>query len=89
MKNAEADDPMELVGVELPVGSEEGMREMAQTFAEEFVRSGFAEGEILALFQNPFYRGPHLVWLKKGEAYVRAVIGEALRIWRPERRDAS
>lgn len=79
------EDPMELVGVELPTGSEEGVREMALTFAEEFIRSGFSEDRVRAMFQNPFYQGPYLVWKAKGDAYVSAVIEEAQKMWCPSR----
>ena len=77
------EDPMELVGVELPAGSEEGLREMALTFAEEFIRSGFSEEQILGLFKSPFYQGPYLAWRAKGEAYVNGIIQEARQMWRP------
>ncbi|MBI2167043.1 MAG: hypothetical protein HYU34_02225 [Candidatus Omnitrophica bacterium] len=77
------EDPMELVGVELPAGSEEGLREMALTFAEEFIRSGFSEDRVLAMFKNPFYQGPYLVWQAKGEVYVNQMIQQAKQMWRP------
>lgn len=84
-KELDPEDPMELVGVELAVGSEENLHEMALTFAEEFIRGGLGEEEVLALFQNPFYQGPHLVWKAKGREYVRQAIQEAARLWRPLR----
>ncbi|MBI4042918.1 MAG: hypothetical protein HY391_05525 [Deltaproteobacteria bacterium] len=79
------EDPLEWVGVEVPVESDENLHEMALTFAEEFLRGGFSEDELLAMFKNPFYVGPHLVWRKKNEAYVRAVIEEAKGMWMPMR----
>ena len=36
-----------------------------------------------AIFRNPHYRGPYLVWRQKGDAYVDAVIQEVRQIWRP------
>ena len=75
-KEPEPDDPFELRGVVLPAGDENSIREMALCFVEEFLRSGWSDEEILRMFRNPVYRGPHLVWREKGSAYVDAVLQE-------------
>lgn len=82
-KEYEAGDPLEMVGVEIPGQSEAQLRDMALCFAEEFVREGWSQDEILKMFQNPFYQGPHLAWKQKGDAFVAGVIEEAAKIWQP------
>ena len=79
-KPVENDDPMELVGVELPAG-EEAMRDMAYVFAEEFARIGHDEAWLLRVFRNPFYTGPHRAFLALGEPAVREIITECVRAW--------
>ena len=82
-KESEPDDPIEMIGMELPNQTEEQLRDMALCFAEEFVREGGKEEELMKLFKNSFYHGPHLVWKQKGDDFVRSVILEALKMWRP------
>ncbi|OGW86296.1 MAG: hypothetical protein A3C35_01810 [Omnitrophica bacterium RIFCSPHIGHO2_02_FULL_46_11] len=78
------EDPMEMVGIELPGQSEAQLRDMTLSFAEEFVREGYDEEKLMSMFQNPFYQGPYLAWKQKGDDYVRAIIQEAIRMWRPQ-----
>lgn len=85
-KESEPDDPIEMIGVELPNQTEEQLRDMALCFAEEFVREGWREEQLMKLFKDPFYHGPHLVWKQKGDDFVRSVISEALKMWRPNAR---
>ena len=80
------EDPMEMVGIELPGQSEAQLRDMTLCFAEEFVREGYDEEKLMSMFQSPFYQGPYLAWKQKGDEYVRAIIQEAIRMWRPEGR---
>ena len=75
-KPVEPDDPMELTGVVLPAPDETSLREMAICFVEEFLRDGWSDDQLRAMFKNPFYRGPYHVWRQKGDAYVEAVIRE-------------
>ncbi len=71
----DVEDPLELVGCE--VALEEGhLTEMAECFIEEFFRMGYEADSLLALFRNPFYRGPHSVYLARGDGYVKELIGE-------------
>ncbi len=74
------DDPLELVGVEVPA-DDGALDEMARTFVEEYLREGWDERRLLALFRNPFYRAPHLIYRARGEAYVRALVTEVLSRW--------
>ena len=80
---SEPDDPVEMVGMELPNQTEEQLRDMALCFAEEFARLGWDEEQLMKLFKNSFYLGPYLVWKQKGDDFVRSVIHEALNMWRP------
>lgn len=83
-KEYEEDDPVEMIGVQLPNQSEEQLRDMALCFAEEFVREGWDEEQLLKMFQNPLYQGPHLAWKQKGDDFVKSVIDEAIAMWRPQ-----
>jgi len=74
-------DPLTLRGVEVP--AEEGdVLAMARGFAEEFAACGWDEPKLLAMFQSPFYLGPHLAMEQLGEARVREIVAEAVRPWR-------
>ncbi len=80
-KPVEGDDPMELIGVELPADAE-AMRDMAYVFAEEFARIGHDETWLLRVFRNPFYAGPHRAYRALGEPAVREIITDCVRAWR-------
>ena len=80
-KECEPDDPIEMVGMEIPGQSEEALRDMALCFAEEFAREGWSEEKLLAMFKNPFYAGPYLAWKQKGDEFVKSVIREAVNMW--------
>ena len=70
------DDPFAFVGVEVePEEGRDHLREMAVAFIDEFRRMGWDDERVLALFRNPFYRGPHSVLTARGEAYVRSLLG--------------
>ena len=83
-KEYEEDDPVEMIGVQLPNQSEEQLRDMALCFAEEFVREGWDEEQLFKMFQNPLYQGPYLAWKQKGDDFVKSVIDEAIGMWRPQ-----
>ena len=59
LKEAEPDDPMALVGVPVPV-DEGTFDEMARCFVEEYVRDGWSDARLLALFRSPHYAGLHV-----------------------------
>jgi len=75
MKGYQEDDPFAFVPVaaEAEAGRDH-LREMALAFIVEFRRMGWGDARILALFRNPFYRGPHAVYAARGEAYLRALM---------------
>ena len=75
MKGYQEDDPFAFVPVaaEAEAGRDH-LREMALAFIVEFRRMGWDDARILALFRNPFYRGPHAVYAARGEGYLRALM---------------
>ncbi len=83
MRETDPQDPMELVGVRLPVADPSALESMAECFAEEFIRLGHSEQEVLALFEDPFYAGPHRAYRRLGEARIREMITHYGRIFRP------
>jgi len=79
-KKAEASDPLELVGVELPA-DEASHRELVSVFADEFARLGFDEAKIMSLFLSPFYSGPHRAYKVLGNEAVRALVTDQVEFW--------
>lgn len=74
------EDPFALVGVEMPGATgEDQIKLMARCFAEEFLRIGWDRGRVAALFADPFYRGPHLLYRLRGSVGVEALLTECLR----------
>jgi hypothetical protein len=73
-------DPMEFTAVTL-LTDEDTMTPMGEAFTEEFMRMGYNAKQILALFQNEFYTGPHMVWKAKGEEFVRKLIADTFAKW--------
>jgi hypothetical protein len=71
MKQAEPQDPMELVGVAFPGGS---MDAMAACLVEEYLMLGFSDEQLLALFRRPCFGATHGIFRARGEDYVRALI---------------
>lgn len=81
-KEAEPDDPLMLVGVAVPV-DEATFDEMARCLVDEYVRDGWTDDRLLALFRSPFYAGLHVIWRRRGEHWVRDLIAETRRLRRP------
>ena len=79
-KDAEPDDPLELVGVPVPVDAAT-FDEMARCFVEEYVRGGWSDERLLPLFRSPFYAGLHVIWRLRGEAWVRDEIATTRLRW--------
>jgi hypothetical protein len=72
-KEFESEDPMQLVGTLMECDEEE-IEEMGLTFVEEFARMRWPREEIMAIFANPHYRGPHTVYRAKGPAFISRLI---------------
>lgn len=76
-KQFEQEDPFELVQMYLNVPADDSFYEgMARTFIEEYMKLGFSDEEIFYLFREPFYKATHDILGKKGEDFVRHLIGE-------------
>ncbi len=88
MREADTDDPMELVGVRLPVADDQAMRDMAECFVEEFVRLGHPADELTSMFRNPFYGGVHQAYQALGEAHIGELITKYSRLFRPAGNEA-
>ncbi len=73
-------DPNILVGVHLPT-DENGLVEMAYTFAEEFAALGHDEDRILRMFRNPRFGGPHAAYRALGEGVVLGIVAECARVF--------
>ena len=81
VKPAEADDPLELVAVAVAV-DEATFDEMAACFVEEYVRDGWTDQRLLSLFRSPYYAGLHVIWLRRGEPWVRDLLARTRSRWR-------
>ncbi len=73
-------DPMMLVGVELPT-DRPAQVDMAYAFAEEYARLGYAENQIMSLFREPFYAGANGLYKELGEGEVEAIVRETASTW--------
>jgi hypothetical protein len=78
--DVDPDDPNMLVGVALP-GDAQSMKQMAETFADEFAMLGFDEDRLIALFRHPFYAGVHQALEVLGEETIREIIRESVGFW--------
>lgn len=74
------EDPFELNGVAF-LTTEDTTDDMAECFTEEFMRMGYPHQQILALFRNPHYLGPHMAYEKRGEPFIRDLITEVFARW--------
>ncbi|MBI2881963.1 MAG: hypothetical protein HYY21_10230 [Candidatus Tectomicrobia bacterium] len=77
------EDPMELLSCAMPAAGPEMEREMARCLAEEFIRMGTPEEDLLEMFRDPFYSVLHGVYQSLGEAAVRDLIAQARAGWGP------
>lgn len=77
-KAYEPDDPFTLVATGYPVADEEvADREMARCFIEEYALMGWPAHRIRHLFGSQFFAGTHAILLRRGEAFVDALLAEA------------
>jgi hypothetical protein len=79
-KPFDPEDPLALCRVGI-VTDEDTTNAMAECLVEEYLRLGYQPAQLLALFQNPFYTGLHLVLQRRGEAHVRALIADRFARW--------
>ncbi|MBL9139021.1 MAG: hypothetical protein JNK85_24350 [Verrucomicrobiales bacterium] len=74
------EDPLELNGMAF-LSQEDTTNDMAECFAEEFMRLGYDHRRVMALFANPHYLGPHLAFQQRGEAFIRDLITNVFARW--------
>jgi hypothetical protein len=74
------EDPFELNGMAF-LSHEDTTNEMAECFTEEFMRLGYNHKQLLNLFRNPNYLGPHMAYEKRGEPFIRDLIADAFARW--------
>ena len=74
------EDPLELNGVAM-LTQEDATDAMCECFVEEFIRLGYNPQQVLALFRNPQYLGPHMAFEKRGEPFIRDLIAEVFARW--------
>ena len=72
---------MTLHGVVVETESDAAMRDMAECFAEEYIRSGFDADRVLEMFQTQGYAGPFLAYQTLGEDVIRNIIDELMPLW--------
>ncbi len=74
------EDPFELNGMAF-LSHEDTTNDMAECFTEEFMRMGYTHQQVLALFRNPHYLGPHMAFEKRGEPFIRDLIADVFARW--------
>ncbi len=74
------EDPFELNGMAF-LTREDTTTGMAECFAEEFMRMGYNHKQVLELFRNPQYLGPHMAYEKRGEPFIRDLITDVFARW--------
>ena len=77
-KEFEPEDPMELVGVEIPGGDPD---QALDGIVQEYLLMGWTPLQILTLFRSPYFGVTHRIYQKKGEAYVKARIQRLTQEW--------
>ncbi len=76
-----ATDPMTLHGVVVETQNDAAMRDMAECFVEEYIRSGFDADRILKMFRTKAYAGPFLAYQTIGEDAIQRIIDELFPLW--------
>ncbi|MFQ5876000.1 MAG: hypothetical protein ACE5JL_19675 [Dehalococcoidia bacterium] len=77
-KKFEPEDPMELVGVELPDGD---ARQTLDDIVQEYLLMGWRSDQILHLFHSPNYAMTHRIYRQEGADSVEARILELAERW--------
>ncbi len=72
---------MAIHGVVVETESNAAVRDMAECFVEEYLRSGFDADHILTMFQTRGYAGPFLAYKTLGEDTIRNIIDELIPLW--------
>ena len=80
-KALETEDPFTIVGAnDLGPMPDDAVEEMGRCFVEELARMGWGRERILHAFHHPFFQGPHLVYRRKGEAFVTSLVNDVFGV---------
>ena len=71
------EDPMELVGVEVPTDPDEAMDNIIQ----EYLLMGYKPEQIFFLFRSPYYGATHRIYQLKGHEYVKQRVKQLAAQW--------
>jgi hypothetical protein len=85
-KDPDSTDPLGLNAVGVPDETGEGTRQMAECFAEEFLRLGHGPEQVIELFRSPRHRLAHHAWTVLGAQSVTEIVTQAAAIWSPAHR---
>ena len=77
-KKFEPEDPMELMGVEVPGGDPD---QVLDGIVQEYLLLGWKPPRILSLFRSPYFSGTHQIYRQKGEAYVKERVQRLAEEW--------
>ncbi len=77
-KEFDPEDPMELVGVEVPGGDADQRKD---DIIQEYLFIGWTELQILFLFRSPHYAATHQIYRQRGETYVKERIHQTAEQW--------
>ena len=75
------EDPMSLVGVELPATGDED-EAFTRGVIEEYALLGYSPEMILGLFRAPMFQATYRVYESRGEAWVVAMLDKVVEEWR-------
>ena len=77
-KELDPDDPMELVGIEIPEGD---MDQVLDDLVQEYLFLGWSPAQIMYLFRSPHYSATHHIYQQMGADYVKGRIGQLSQQW--------
>ncbi|MBI5368109.1 MAG: hypothetical protein HZA54_13800 [Planctomycetes bacterium] len=75
------EDPMALVGVELPA-TDRDVEEFTRAVIEEYALIGYSREMIVRLFQGPQFSATYSVWQSRGQAWLDGMIDRVSADWR-------
>ncbi len=75
------EDPMQLVGMNMPPLSDQDMLAMTRGLIDEYVRMGWEDEEVLGLFRSPVYQMPYMILRSQGEEYVQEALASVREQW--------
>ncbi len=77
-KELDPDDPMELVGVEIPGGD---AHQVLDDLVQEYLFMGWSSTRIMYLFRSPHYAATHHIYQQMGADYVKERIEQLSQQW--------